>query len=365
MIGLRAVVGHDRVRHGEEGSRPNRRPGRSPDANGTANLAAPRGGESTAAGPTPDVLLHLQRTAGNTVVARLLANDRSAGRSPLRADRKPPDARYDPVVARLPPGPERERCMEWLTGAEDPDDVRQPLTNRDAGYTVHPDHAAKRFVAANGTSWVVIYHFGRRRFKDPEEARRFIDQKSEEAYRRWLRGARVTARQLCEQMDVPPPAPKARIVTLKPTKRGAPKKGRPDAARKPSREPPPIEQPLVIDGFPFNGWTLPRSGRGRERLELLCSLPMEVRVAIRITRIEGHTDHVPVRRYGHRRFRSLGELSERRAEAVRRRLEAAGFILPAANELMADTKARVARTASNQERAVDRKVVVQWEMAGP
>jgi flagellar motor protein MotB len=92
----------------------------------------------------------------------------------------------------------------------------------------------------------------------------------------------------------------------------------------------------------------------------LCSLDDSVKAGIMVTRIEGHTDRVPMRRDGGR-YESLDDLSDARADAVRAVLEDAGLETPANNTPMGAAEAQVPRNASNRERGRDRKVVVLWE----
>jgi flagellar motor protein MotB len=101
-------------------------------------------------------------------------------------------------------------------------------------------------------------------------------------------------------------------------------------------------------------------------LKLLIDLPPSEKARIKIVGIAGHTDRVPVRhkprRVTRRPFSTLKELSDLRANAVKKELK--GFAsLPEANELMAAEEATAARAASHEERAKDRKVVVRWEYA--
>jgi outer membrane protein OmpA-like peptidoglycan-associated protein len=122
-----------------------------------------------------------------------------------------------------------------------------------------------------------------------------------------------------------------------------------------------IPRTIVIDRFPFNLATLPTGGQGIDWLNQLCALPDSTKARILITSIEGHTDRVPVRR-GSRRLRSLAELSDMRAEAVRAVLEGAGFDTPSSNVLRSADDAQVERSATHQERARDRKVVIRWNL---
>lgn len=62
-------------------------------------------------------------------------------------------------------------------------------------------------------------------------------------------------------------------------------------------------------------------------------------------------------------FKSLVELSEKRANEVRKALAVAGFNLPESNVTKAETEAAAPPGASNADRAPDRKVVVYWEPA--
>jgi flagellar motor protein MotB len=122
-----------------------------------------------------------------------------------------------------------------------------------------------------------------------------------------------------------------------------------------------IPKTITIDGFPFNQATLPTAGQGIDWLNQLCALPDSTKARIQITSIEGHTDRVPVRR-GSRRLKSLAELSDMRANAVRAVLEGAGFEMPSSNILKSADEAQVERSASHQERARDRKVVFRWNL---
>jgi flagellar motor protein MotB len=122
-----------------------------------------------------------------------------------------------------------------------------------------------------------------------------------------------------------------------------------------------IPKTLTVDGFPFNEATLPAGGQGIDWLNQLCALPDSTKARIQITSIEGHTDRVPVRR-GSRRLKSLAELSDMRANAVRAVLEGAGFDTPSSNILKSADDAQVERSATHQERARDRTVVVTWNL---
>ncbi len=67
-------------------------------------------------------------------------------------------------------------------------------------------------------------------------------------------------------------------------------------------------------------------------------------------------------RRGSRRLKSLAELSDMRANAVRVVLEEAGLDTPSSNILKSADDAQVERSATHQERARDRKVVVRWNL---
>jgi flagellar motor protein MotB len=123
---------------------------------------------------------------------------------------------------------------------------------------------------------------------------------------------------------------------------------------------PAIPRRIVIDNFSFSGSALPAGGPGIVQLNQLCSLDDSVKAGIMVTRIEGHTDRVPMRRDGGR-YESLDDLSDARADAVRAVLEDAGLETPANNTPMGAAEAQVPRNASNRERGRDRKVVVLWE----
>ena len=116
----------------------------------------------------------------------------------------------------------------------------------------------------------------------------------------------------------------------------------------------------MIDNFAFSGSALPAGGPGIVHLNQLCNLDDSVKAGIKVTRIEGHTDRVPMRR-GSGRYGSLEDLSDARSDAVREVLEDAGLKTPANNILMGAAEAQVRRNASNRERGRDRKVVVLWE----
>ncbi len=192
----------------------------------------------------PEALKGLQRTPGNRFVARQVA---------LTAPQAAPNA-----VFRLPAGPELDRCIEWLSGKEDPESP-QPLTDHKASTTLYSGKVAKRFVAADGTVWGVMIHFNRRALANKVEAQRYVHEQAEREYRKRLRYARSLARQRCEQMTIPAPP-------------------------KPS---PKQEHRVTLD---YEG--------GEEG----------VRPAS-----EGHTDLVPMRRFPGKRFKSLAILSDRRA----------------------------------------------------
>lgn len=123
---------------------------------------------------------------------------------------------------------------------------------------------------------------------------------------------------------------------------------------------PNIPKRIVIDGFPFSGSTLPTGGQGIVQLNQLCDLEDSVKAGIRVIRIEGHTDRVPVRP-GSSQYESLEDLSAQRADAVRDELKKAGLETPSGNILMGAAEAQVPRNASNRERGRDRKVVILWE----
>jgi outer membrane protein OmpA-like peptidoglycan-associated protein len=122
---------------------------------------------------------------------------------------------------------------------------------------------------------------------------------------------------------------------------------------------PNLPKRIEITGFPFNDWELPTTGTGRRLLDQLSQLPDSTKTRIRITHIEGHTDKVPVRR-GSKRFKSLEELSDKRANAVRAAL-GDKFETPPSNILKAASEAGAPRRATHSDRAKDRKVVIEWE----
>ena len=126
-----------------------------------------------------------------------------------------------------------------------------------------------------------------------------------------------------------------------------------------------VPNEIVIDGFEFNKFDLPEKGKkGRDELELLCTLPNKTKAGIEITRITGHTDVVPVTKPGPR-FKSLEELSKLRIEAVKTRMKAGGFDekkLPKGEPLGAS---QAKPNPTDQERKEDRKVVVYWKRTAP
>ena len=116
--------------------------------------------------------------------------------------------------------------------------------------------------------------------------------------------------------------------------------------------------PVEIEGFGFGKHALPKEGEGKKQLDELCKLDAQTIAGIVIYEISGHTDKVPVRR--NKNYADNVALSLKRIESVEQELRNAGFkpewtLVPAG-----ESAAGVARNASNQDRAADRKVVIKW-----
>ena len=218
-------------------------------------------------------------------------------------------------------------------------------------------------------------------YKNKADAQRAIDKFAEKVFRKHLASMREVRRQLCEQSDprpLPDP-PKERKIVIhrdtpleqagpeKPdakTQEGQPQKpGQIPEGKKPTKKPiPQIDNPIVIDRFPFNDWKLPRRGKGYKQLLKLCSLDGPTLSQIKIISIEGHTDRVPMKSKPSKRFGNLSELSNLRANEVRKLIKKAGITnLPKKNERMADSEAKQGRRTSAAKRGSDRKVVVRWK----
>jgi len=126
-----------------------------------------------------------------------------------------------------------------------------------------------------------------------------------------------------------------------------------------------VKNPIVIDGYKSNYYDLPKVGEGRTQLERLCNLDPDKKKGIIIGHITGHTDIVPVTKPGPR-FKSLEELSQLRVKSVVDRLTQAKLGPPEIIEGLGDSEAEVKDpTATEEERAKDRKVVVYWYWQQP
>lgn len=136
-----------------------------------------------------------------------------------------------------------------------------------------------------------------------------------------------------------------------------PEEKKPEEPKEPKLD---IMNPIVVDQFEFNKFDLPTQGEGVKHLIKLCKLPAKIKAEIVIKRITGHTDKVPVRRPG-RRFATLKELSMKRIQPVRKLLEDAKFTPLPPGEALEDKEAQFKAEDSNEVRAKDRKVVVEWE----
>ena len=220
-------------------------------------------------------VLALQQIIGNQSVQRLL-NQSSSQSSPVTNI----STVIHPLIQRLRPSL-REQCYNDLAKMPSPES-KSPLTENRKSHTLNPSRVSKRFVDYQGTSWMIMVIFNRRAFKNRAEAQRYIDKFAEKVYRRHLRYARNVRRQLCEQSDPKPlpdlPKQPRKIVVYmdKPTEPSDPtrpegstpgikpqKPGKITEEKKPPKKPvPQIDNPIVIDRFPFNDWKLPRRGKG-------------------------------------------------------------------------------------------------------
>lgn len=323
-------------------------------------------------------VLALQQIVGNQSVQRLL-NQSSNRHSPVTDI----STVKHPLIQRLRPSL-REQCYNDLANKMPSPKSKSPLTDNKKSYTLLLDtnRVSKRFVDYQGTDWMIMVIFNKPAFKNRAEAQRYIDKFAEKVYRHHLRYARNVKRQLCEQSDPKPlpdlPTKPRKIVVYmdKPTEPSDPT--RPEGStpgskpqkptkiteeKKPPKKPvPQIDNPIVIDKFPFNDWKLPKKGKGIKQLVKLCSLDAPTLSQVKIISIEGHTDRVPMKIKPSKRFSNLFELSDLRANEVRKLLIEAGITkLPKKNQTRSDSEAKQDRRASSAKRGSDRKVVVRWK----